>query len=170
MPTAEGWKARIGNIILADKKYKCGAAFLLSKKPNQNDIKVVDRKWSVEISQNCRYIVAKCTDDLADGDIFDNAYQVCQMTLDMWAFSGILLATTEDISTAYLLWWRAKRNTIVRSYCVARSGARVFSKYETRDKNGKLIIAPKPTPIYHNSLRFFRLSQVTGLVFSIEPT
>ncbi len=165
MTTSDTWKARIGDIILADKRFKCGSAFLLSKNPHNNYVYAADGKWSVEVSPSCRYIVAKCTNDLAENNIFDIAYRMCQRALDVWAFSHTLLATTEDVLIEYLLWWRIKRKTVVRSYSVARSGMNVSAKVEVRDKNGKLIIRRMPSPIYHDSLRFFRLSQVTDDLF-----
>jgi len=165
MKTAETWKAQIGDIVLADRIYRSGAAFLLSKKPAQKALYLGEDKWSIEVSPSCRYIVAKCKNDISEHDIFDKSYEACQKALDLWAFSGTLLANTEDVVSEHLIWMRAKRKTVVKSYSVARMGMRASGKVEIRNKDGTLISTMHPSPIYHDSLRFYRLSQATDDLF-----
>jgi hypothetical protein len=166
MSISDQWKARIGDVVLADRRFKCGSAFLLSKKPDVNALCTLG-EWNVEASPSCRYLVAKCTNDLAENNILETAYEACQKALDLWAFSRKVLAATEDASSEYLHWWRTKRTTVIRSYSVARSGVRAsFSlKVVSRDKKGKVIPDRRPLPVYNDSLRFFRLSQVTDDLF-----
>lgn len=69
------------------------------------------------------------------------------------------------MDTEYLYWWKSDDQTILRSILIADTGISVSATVTVTSKDGTVVPTKLPGPIYHDALRFFRLSQVTDDLF-----
>lgn len=146
--------AKLGNIDIANKnsEFDCGAAFLLSEREcPESKITIVEPNSEVEIQQNNPYVVVR-NKGLNNPDVLaEGLYEVAQKGLDLLCISGIANLSIHRASDEHLIWWRESSQQILRVVCIhkLRSGAISISSDALHPQK------------YHESLRYFRLSQIT---------
>jgi hypothetical protein len=161
--------ATLAGILVADKHsdLDSGAAFMLAQKCGVSEVVYLDSGSEVEIQEGCPYVIARIRGASSANDAFNNGHEVAQQGLDLLSITGKADLSIKSASDEYLVWWREKSVQILRVVAVTRINVNFKATLgEVTDKNGNIIPQPlPPKPIYHESLRYFRLSQVTDDVF-----
>ncbi|MBM0743650.1 hypothetical protein JOY44_18855 [Phormidium sp. CLA17] len=146
--------AKLGNIEIANKSsnFDCGAAFLLSEKEcPESKIVIVEPESEVEVQQTNPYVVIRSKGLNNPDSLAEELYEVAQRGLDLLCISGIANLSIHRASDEHLIWWRESSQQILRVVCVykVKSGASSISSDSLHPQK------------YHESLRYFRLSQIT---------
>ena len=150
--------ARLAGVVIADRNsiFDSGAAFFLSKLCTQSEVVQPDSNWEVEVRSGSPYIVARGKSGGELKNVSEQAYEAAQKGLDLLSINGI---TNLSICNAFddcLIWWRENSIQILRIVSIGWIG-----NASTIESVGMV----PPKPIYHESLRYFRLSQVTDDLF-----
>jgi hypothetical protein len=123
--------------------------------PSQNDI------WEVEVKENHKSIVARCSRFLNPDQILKCGFEVCQKALDLISVFHNKHMMFEGLGTSHVLFFEEKNKYILRVVSLANlrfeTSARAV-KYE------KGIIVPEPIqpqPEWLKAFRYYRLSQST---------
>lgn len=161
--------ATLAGILVADKysDLDSGAAFLLSQKCNVSEVVYINSNEEVEVQEGCPYVVSRIRGASSADDAFNKAYEVAQQGLDILSITGQADLSIQNASDEYLVWWREQPTQILRVATVTRIPVEIKpATYSLTDKDGNIIPPPlPPQPIYHESFRYLRLSQVTDDLF-----
>lgn len=154
--------ATLGEIVIADKNSHLGSgvAFLLNQKCELSEVIRFDPDHEVEVRKGSPYIVAHTQGMSHINDVFSNGYELAQKGLDLISIMGKSNLSIRNGSYEYIAWWREGSEQILRVVAFAKSP---FLMEMLGLKFNQTVASPKP--IYHESLRYFRLSQVTDDLF-----
>ena len=160
--------ATLGGAQIADREsaFDSGGAFKLSQKSSVSAVVSPSADSDVEVCKGSKYVVGR-TKDAADADgAFFKAYDTVQKGLDVLSITGQADLSTRGVFNDSLLWWRGEKGRVLRITSVATMGAHIKGKAMVLGIDGKPVPSlPEETPTYHESLRYFRLSQVSVDVF-----
>ncbi len=161
--------ATLAGILVADKYsvLDSGAVFLLAQKCNVSEVVYLDSGSEVEIQKDCPYVAARIKGASDANDAFHEGHEVAQKGLDLLSVTGKADLSIKNASDECLMWWREKTIQILRVVAVTKIPVTFEATLGIQtDKNGNIIPQPPPPQlIYHESLRYFRLSQVTDDLF-----
>lgn len=147
--------ATLAGVLISDKHspFDSGAAFLLSQKCTVNEVVRPQPHWEVEIRASSPYVVARGIGASNSADAFNTAHDIAQQGLDLLSISGKADLSIHNAIDECLIWWREDNLRILRVIIVAERYIKVGPG-----------LGPQPLVlpiIYHESLRYFRLSQTT---------
>ncbi len=140
-----------------------GAVFELHEPASESEIVDVDG-WEVEVRKGQRSVVARGGRNVDYETAFDAALIVVQKALDLMAVRGVGSLLAKPFGEEHVVWWGDKTAaTVFRIVNVSwfRMQAEAFALSEDG--------TPTPTgirsPRWHESFRFFRLSQASDDLF-----
>jgi hypothetical protein len=160
--------AKLGDIEIADKSspFTSGAAFKLSTRPRYENLFKLDSVWEVETKPGNSYIVVRGNTAVDATSAFNLAYEVAQKGMDWLCAVGRDNLAIIDASTEYFVWWREDTKQVLRFVGIGYQSMSMEMTIEVKDKDGNPVPPqPGPAPVYHESLRYFRISQVTEDLF-----
>lgn len=161
--------ATLANIQIADRDsaFDSGAAFMLVKKSDIDEIVTVAAGQEVEVSKNSPYVVARINGATDASEAFNKSHEVVQQGLDLLSIQGKVHLTTRNASDESLIWWRGVCGQVLRFISVIELNFTVGpSNVVFEDKDGNVIPQKSPQKItYNEAFRYFRLSQVTDDLF-----
>ena len=160
--------ATLAGILVADKYsvLDSGAAFLLAQKCDVSEVVYPDSDSEVEVQEGCPYVIARIRGVSSANDAFNNGHEVAQKGLDLLSITGKADLSIKNASDEYLVWWREKTVQILRVVAVTKIAVTFKATLgKATDKDGNIVQPLLPKPMYHESLRYFRLSQVTDDLF-----
>jgi hypothetical protein len=160
--------ATLGMIPIADKLsvFDCGAAFLCAQKCDVSEIVRLDSGAEVEVRSRNPYVVARIRGAIDPTDAFSRAHEAVQEALDRLAILGEANLSIRNAPDEHIVWWRQDSEQVLRvvATCTMSMEMRVVETLKNKDGNPVQLPLP-PKPIYDESLRYFRLSQVTEDLF-----
>lgn len=160
--------ASLGSVSIADKKseFGGGGAFLLGQASEVSEVVQLHDKIEVEVRSGNPYVVARGLDIQTSSLAFDLSHEAAQNGLDILSITGKADLSIRNATDDCLLWWREGKEQILRIVCVAHLRGRVSGIAVMVDQHGNEIPnAPARKLVHHESLRYFRLSQVTDDLF-----
>lgn len=160
--------ASIGGIDLARADYGSGAGFFLSAHPRFQLIEAVDSNWEAELRPQNPYIVVRTKCYFASFDELEvAAHEAALQALDRTCVVGNGAFTLRNYPSEYILWWSGADGLIVRVVTFTVQEARVGRASATVRAADGTIVPPSPTPPfeYHESMRYFRISQASSDLF-----
>jgi len=161
--------ASLANVQIADKNsiFDSGAAFLLTQKCDIDRIVTISADREAEVSQNSPYVVARIKGATNATDAFNDSREVVQQALDILSAQGEAHLTTRNTQDDSLIWWRGPSGQVLRFVSVSNMSVTTgLAKVVVTDKDGNVVPpTPQPQAIYHEGLRYFRLSQTTDDLF-----
>jgi hypothetical protein len=96
----------------------------------------------------------------------EDAISAAQEALDLIAAEGGPALTIEGAETGHTVWWTETRGIVLRDMAIRDLGFSFSATAEVRDAAGNLVTQPAPPPVpWHQSFRYFRISQTTGDLF-----
>ena len=146
---------------------QCGGSFRLSQQSKVTHIEALQTGWTAELVTGSQQIVVRgpaAVDSYAEA--LDEAYATAQQALDVLTMRAIADFAIENADSANIVWWTATRALFTRVFCVSDMGMSVSSATATvTDADGNVLSFPEPPVVWHESLRYFRLAQVTSDLF-----
>jgi hypothetical protein len=161
--------ATLANVQIADKEspFDSGGAYLLTQKCDVDETVSISPDREVEVHKNSPYVVARIKGAVDAMDAFNKSHEVVQQALDLLSVQGKVHLSTRNVPDERLVWWRGASDQVLRIISVAEIQHKIgLGKIIAIDKDGNVVPAVPPPPvIYHESFRYFRLSQVTDNLF-----
>jgi hypothetical protein len=113
------------------------------------------------VRQGHAFVVARCDDRDSAEAAFDTAHEAAQKGLDLIVGAGRRPMQIVDAHSDVLLWWREGSRQILRVISVIPYGAESSISITVTTADGRVVQpVPQPQPTWHQSLRYFRLSQI----------
>lgn len=155
------------NTIINKDKYQAGIAFNLSVKHELNDILRLQNGWELVLDSNSQYIIVRGNSTETDPEaLFNECYEMIQRGLDLLSINGKGDISIQDVVDDYTIWWKDKNKQILRIVRVSDFTMGSSTEITIIDSNGNKSKGNKVTPTkYHESLRYYRLSQITDDLF-----
>jgi hypothetical protein len=143
-----------------------GAAFLLNTPSKVNLSSADNDGWNVEIKAGGRYVVAsKQTALPGPQDCWESGFTAVQRGLDLFSISRSADLGVKESDTEHMVWWPEQGEAVLRTTHVVTINLALNAQITARDAAGNVLGAAPPAPTWHQSLRYFRLAQVTDDLF-----
>jgi hypothetical protein len=96
-------------------------------------------------------------------DVKKRAITTANNALDALAMIGGPRAALADVEVTNVVWWAEAGKSTARLTATSTMYISMTASAEVRDKSGALVPPPPAAPpVWHESMRYFRMSQVTG--------
>lgn len=143
-----------------------GGAFLLTGTAKVGLTISLPDGWTADIKTGGRYIVARKPAAIA-GYVpsRDAAFRAAQQALDLLSISRTADLGIRDAETEHIIWWPETDGQVLRLTNVVTIGMDLHATVVVRDADGYEVSQPAPAVTWHESLRYFRLAQVTDDLF-----
>lgn len=144
-----------------------GGAFRLDREVTTEVSRPIAGGWSTLVRSGGRDLIVFGPTGAADYETaLEDAISAAQEGLDLIAAEGGPALTIEGAETGHLIWWTEPRGIVLRDMGIEDLGISVSATAEVRDAAGNLVVQPAPPPVtWHESFRYFRISQTTGDLF-----
>jgi hypothetical protein len=144
-----------------------GAAFLLNSASKVSEVVSCPGGWEVQVKAGGRYVIAR--KPIAVGDYVksrDAAFVAAQQGLDLLSIARTTDIGIRNAETEHLVWWHEAAGEVLRTKHVSTVSMAFTAKAVAMGPDGKPKPEPPVPPVnWHESLRYFRLSQVTDDLF-----
>lgn len=158
--------ASLAGIPLTGEASACaGAAFRLNRLPWQDAHATIDG-WEVSVREGCNLVVARGGVEQGYDDAYRAGLLRAQQGLDLLSARGIGDLSIKGFDEEHVVWW-AEPELVIRVVSITPYSIRVgLVSLEVRDAAGNLVPPTEvPPPNWHESFRYFRLSQTTDDLF-----
>lgn len=146
--------ARIDGIEFFSSGESAGGSFMLNEASKVTAVEIVD-KWVTEVQAGSRIVVARG----AGPDSFERAraesIDAANKGLDLLSARGVVDVSIREAEDQHISWWVERGCSVIRVLSVPTVQVHVGDVTVT---GGMQIVPP---PLWHESLRYFRLSQIT---------
>ncbi len=157
--------AKIGQLKIVDgEQYYSGGAFRLKETPNNNNI-VVYNGWEVELEEKNPFAAVRAEKIIPEKNRVDSLYEHLQRGLDILSIENDADHRCENLHSEHIVAWSKESRQFLRLVGIADFSVGSSASATVRDKNGELVKQDIPETKWHESLRFFRLSQSTDDLF-----
>jgi hypothetical protein len=159
--------ATLDNMILVSEPLgSVGAAFRLNGLALEDVTTSLDPNWTVEVRKGSKYVVARCTRTVTGyQQLRDEAYSWAQKGLDIVAIRRCGDLSVCEPKNEHITWWDAAVGPVLRMTSIATLRSNTNATCVVIDKHGNPVLPPPPSTRWHESLRYFRLSQTTDDLF-----
>lgn len=143
-----------------------GGAFELVDPARESEVVDVDG-WQVQVIGGERFVVARGASLGSYDDAFRAALIHAQKGLDLLALSGGNNLIIKGFDDDHLTWWSDASEITIRMVSLAPVNIDVPPvTVKVTDSSGHVVPPPEPNPLaWHESFRYFRLSQTTDDLF-----
>jgi hypothetical protein len=144
-----------------------GGVFRLDRNVTTDLSRSITGGWSAFARSDGRDLIVSGPLGSADYETaLEDAISAAQEALDLIAVKGGPALTIEGAETGHIVWWTETRGIVLREMAISDLGFRFSATAEVRDPAGNLVTQPAPPPVpWHESFRYFRISQTTGDLF-----
>lgn len=150
-------------LLVGEPGSRAGAVFYLAEQPGRDAVWGRGDGLAVWISAASRCLVATGGTEDVYPAAWHEAYEAAQEALDVWSFRGVADLATEDPFGNHVAFWDDARGPVVRVAARSRlSFGGGVATVVVRDGAGNVKPHSAPPDAWHQSMRFFRLSQLTG--------
>lgn len=146
----------------------CGGSFLLDRPAPTTCKEVLAHGWTAELTEGSPQVVVRGPEDVDNyEETFAETLAASQEALDFVAMRGGRGLAVVSADSEHVAWWTdAEGRVVLRLVAVSDLGVSVSATGTVTDAAGN--VRPSPPPpvlVWHPSLRYFRLAQVTGDLF-----
>ena len=144
-----------------------GGVFRLDRKLTSDISRSITGGWSAFARSDGQDLIVSGPRGAADYETaLEDAISAAQEALDLIVAEGDQALTIEGAETGHVVWWTETRGIVLRDMAIGDLGFRFSGTAEVRDAAGNLVTQPAPPPVpWHESFRYFRISQTTGDLF-----
>lgn len=169
---------KLGEIQIADStsEFTSGGAFPLepeiqsgmsiSQEPETSEIIPVNKDWEVEIQSDNPFIVARGSEELTPEGVFSQAYEYAQQGLDMLSVQHHESFNTQNAWNQHLIWWPESQLQKLRIFHATRVPLSGGVTATTGEDESKREDEEQEPAEWHESFRYYRLSQTTDDLFT----
>lgn len=144
-----------------------GAVLYLSEPAKDSHLVRLSGNVEVEIVAGARPIIVRGLSLGSYEGVMDAAPELCNRALDVLAISGKLRMTLSDIKTTHVAFWSDGVKSTVRlvstSTMTMSSSAATLSVLDS--SGSPTPTTPAPPSVWHESFRYFRMSQTSADLF-----
>jgi len=138
---------------------RAGGAFRLSPAGSEDLTEIVG-DWTIEVRAGSQIVVARGEGGATYEDARDNALAAANKGLDLLCLRGATPMAIRHAETEHLVWWSEGSQSVIRLLSVSTVTLHVG---KVTVKGGTPVVPPPPE--WHESARYFRLSQLTDDLF-----
>ncbi len=144
-----------------------GGSFRLGQLAGRSCAEQLGAGWTAEAVHGSRQLLVRGPTRLANYvDALEQTLSAAQEALDLLSMRGIAQWTLVDTDDDHLVWWTEPQGVTLRVVGVSDLGVSSSVTGNVMDQSGKTVPPPPTPPLpWHESLRYFRLSQVTSDLF-----
>ena len=154
------------SLIGTDFQACSGAAFELQDAARESELVAVDG-WQAEVLQAQRIIVVRGGSERYYDEAFRTALVSAQKALDLMSMRGGNNLVIKAFDDEHLTWWVEAGEVVIR--VVSLASIHIDTPPVTvsvTDSEGNAVpVLPTPSVVWHESFRYFRLSQTTDDLF-----
>lgn len=158
--------AEIGHLKIIDpgEGLVSGGSFRLDESPTEDHLIEVDG-WEIETESSNPYIVARGADSITGEEIVGEAHERVQQGLDILSIQNDGDYTCENADSDRIVAWKDNGVQYLRLTSVVDVGMKSNVAVTVTDEDGNEAERTKPETEWHESMRYFRLSQNTDDLF-----
>lgn len=145
-----------------------GAAFLLNGPSKVSDTVTCPGGWEAQVKTGGKYVIARNATAIGNYEASrDAAFRAAQQGLDLLSIARTADMGIRGAEAEHIVWWHEAVGQVLRTMHISTMSATIGPvKMVVLDANGKPKPAPPAPPVnWHESLRYFRLSQTTDDLF-----
>lgn len=146
----------------------CGGSFSLDRPARTTCEEVVAPGWTAKLTEGSPQVVVRGPEDFDNyQEVFAESLAASQEALDFVAMRGGPGLAVVSADSEHVVWWTDTEGRVVlRLVAVSDLGVRMSATGTVTDAAGNVRPSqPPPALVWHPSLRYFRLAQVTGDLF-----
>jgi hypothetical protein len=154
------------SLLTPDLNPRSGAAFELRDAAREPAVVTLDG-WEAEVAEARRTIVVRGGPDTTYDDAFTGGLAIAQKALDLMSMRGGNNLMIRAFDDEHLIWWVEAGAVVIRIVSLAPVRIDVPPVTATVTDSAGIIVPPPPTPpvMWHESFRYFRLSQTSDDLF-----
>lgn len=154
-------------IPLTNSAGTSGALFSLRDKSPIDACEILGPGIEVELRAGLKAVVVRGLDATSPESVREIAPELANQALDLLGMRHHHVFSLVDVSDESIVWWRNDRASLhLRLMSIATANLIMNVELEVRDSDGNLKAAlPDPPRSWHESMRYFRVSQVTDDLF-----
>lgn len=144
-----------------------GGAFRVDRPIPSDLTQSIGAGWSATIGSGAGQIAVHGPNSASTyEEALEDALGAAQQALDLLAIQGGVALSIEGAESEHVIWWTDASGVILRDVAVEDLKVSVSARATVRDAKGNAY-PQTPTPVtnWHESFRYFRLSQTTGDLF-----
>ena len=153
-------------LLGADSAPCSGAAFELQDPAREPEIVALDG-WEAEVREGQRTILVRCGSEANYDDAIRAGLATAQKALDLMSMRGGNNLVIKAFDDEHVSWWVEGGEVVIR--IVSLAPVRIDLPPATvtvTDSDGNAVPSPAtPAVVWHESFRYFRMSQTTGDLF-----
>lgn len=169
---------KLGEIQIADNtsEFRSGGAFplqpedegevFISQEPENSKVVTVNKDWDVEIQSDNPYIVARGREQLTSDTVFNRAYEYAQQGLDLISVQNSDSLNAHNAWNQHITWWPENQLQKLRIFNATRVPLSTGTATVTKSGDNPDQEEEREPVEWHESFRYYRLSQTTDDLFS----
>jgi hypothetical protein len=143
-----------------------GGVFRIDRKLTTDISRSIAGGWLAFARSDDQDLIVSGPQGAADYETaIEDAISAAQEALDLIAAEGGPALTIEGAETGHIVWWTEARGIVLRDMAIGDLGFHFSATAEVRDAAENLVTEPTPPVAWHESFRYFRISQTTGDLF-----
>jgi len=152
-------------LLHADESLCSGAAFGTDQPPRES-AQLSLGPWVVEVKKRLAIVVARGGSDANPDQAVSSAFLQAQRGLDLLSIQGTASLAVRRFDEDHLVWWPGATGLAVRVVAVDPLPMDVSARATVIPSDGSVAPDAPPTPLsWHESYRYFRLSQTSDDLF-----
>lgn len=150
--------------IVNQGEYASGGAFRLGEAPEGSHAVAFD-DWEVEIQEENPFVVVRTSRTIPQQDLVDVLYEHLQRGLDMFSIQNDTDHRCQKLHSERIIGWCEDGSQCLRTVGISDLNMSTSVSVTLLDADGEVKETEPPETEWHESLRFFRLSQSTDDLF-----
>jgi hypothetical protein len=143
-----------------------GGVLTLSADSEVSRIACLPNGIEVEVRQGCSAVVVRGISASDYESAIQTVPEQANKALDIFAMTGQARMALADIWSNQVIWWSASDATVVRVFCSVTLPVSMNVKIVVSSPDGAAISQDvEPAPSWHESMRYFRISEITDDLF-----
>jgi hypothetical protein len=152
--------------LLPSQLAPTGGVFRLDRKLTTDISRSIAGGWLAFARCDGQDLIVSGPQGAADYETaIEDAISAAQEALDLIAAEGGPALTIEGAEAGHIVWWTEARGIVLRDMAIGDLGFHFSATAEVRGAAGNLVTQPIPPVAWHESFRYFRISQTTGDLF-----
>jgi hypothetical protein len=143
-----------------------GGVFSIDRTSPRDERIAIDGQWTIEIRAREQSVVARGGSACSYDESFQESLRMAQRGLDLFSILGLADRVIAEAENEHMVWWIEPSCVALRIHDNHDIGFRFDGKATATDAAGNPMPAPPPPNFtWHESYRYFRLSQASDDLF-----
>ncbi|MGD0894581.1 MAG: hypothetical protein ABSA08_00960 [Acidimicrobiales bacterium] len=153
-------------LVVSGPRSACGGSFQLSQASSLTCVEALSAGWSAELVEGSQQIVVRASAAIDSyAAVLGRAYEAAQEALDRFTMHAMTDLVIESADSGHIAWWTDAGSLVTRLFGVSDMGMKGSATGYWTEKDGNVVSHPPPSLVWHPSLRYFRLAQITSDLF-----